>query len=77
MLLLGQLPRMFCVVSGTLVATPSGPRPVESLNVGDAVLSLTPSADLAVGSVTATYPARVAAHLELVFDDDGHVVQMR
>ena len=49
-----------CLVSGTLVATPTGPRAIESLAIGDPVLSRAPSGELAVSWVTATYPAQMA-----------------
>jgi hypothetical protein len=58
-----------CVVAGTLVATPSGERPIESLRVGDEVVCMGPTGQLVTGRVKTTYPARVEEHLELVFGD--------
>ncbi len=43
-----------CVKEGTLIETPSGARPVESLSIGDAVLSVDPaSGEIEVGKVVA------------------------
>jgi len=58
-----------CLVAGTRVDTPSGPRLVESLHVGDAVWSQAPDGSLQLGTVTAVYPARASSYLELIGAD--------
>ena len=42
---------LHCIAEGTLVDTPSGPRPVETLRVGDGVYSMTPDGQLAEGTI--------------------------
>jgi hypothetical protein len=49
-----------CVAAGTLIATPQGDKPVESLAVGDAVLTLSPSGDTEHGRIV-----RIKRHLSL------------
>jgi len=56
LLLLGilvLLPSFSCLSEGTLIETPAGPRPIETLRVGDAVLGLAPDGGLGVSRVTA------------------------
>ncbi|HZU97160.1 MAG TPA: Hint domain-containing protein [Planctomycetota bacterium] len=58
-----------CVVEGTLIATPSGPRPIESLRIGDAVVSRGPDGSESVSHVVATVEAPVDEFLELTFEN--------
>lgn len=55
-----------CLVEGTLVATPDGPRPIEELLPGDAVVCRE-----GPGRVVATRRARRAAYRELTLDRGG------
>lgn len=58
-----------CVVEGTLVATPTGPRAVETLRVGDQVWCQAPDGTAVEGTVTAVERSRAVAHLRLTFAD--------
>jgi len=57
-----------CVVQGTLVETPEGPRRVESLQVGDPVVTLGPSGP-ELGWVVAISRHHTLRHLEMRFSD--------
>lgn len=54
-----------CVLAGTMVETPAGPRPIEDLRVGDPVLSLRDDGAVAVSTVAATRTAFADAWLEI------------
>ncbi|MHC4140319.1 MAG: Hint domain-containing protein [Planctomycetota bacterium] len=58
-----------CVLAGTRIATPAGPRAVESLGVGDEVWSWSDDKGLVRGRVTATLVAKGAAHRAIHLDD--------
>jgi hypothetical protein len=60
-----MLPYFRCVAEGTLVETPSGPRPVEMLRVGDAVLAVAPDGSRAETRVLAVRRSVVAWWLRL------------
>ena len=47
-----------CLVPGTLVSTPTGPRPIEEIEVGDEVLGACAGRSAATGTVTQIAPGR-------------------
>jgi hypothetical protein len=59
-----------CIVAGTLIDTPSGPRAIETLASGDEVWTR----GRALGRVVATHPSWALEHLEIVMDD-GRVLR--
>lgn len=54
-----------CVLVGTLVATPSGPRPIESLVAGDLVISKSATGERTHGAVVRTLVGNRERHLQL------------
>ena len=65
--ILGVCSCMSCLVEGTLIDTPDGPRPVEELSVGDRVLCRGPGGQIVAGRVTAHTERRVRRSLLLTF----------
>jgi hypothetical protein len=64
-----------CFVAGTLVETQQGPRPIESLQIGDVVLSQDPqSGALQYQPITAVHHNPPSPTLALAFDS-GEIVQ--
>ncbi|HYF14495.1 MAG TPA: Hint domain-containing protein [Phycisphaerales bacterium] len=57
-----------CIVAGTPVETPAGPRPIESLRIGDDVITQLPDGTFAPAKITAVRNARVGAHLRIALD---------
>lgn len=64
-----------CVAEGSQVATPDGPRAIETLEVGDAVMARMPDGSISAARVTAKTSHRVHEHLRLVMDD-GRVLRV-
>jgi hypothetical protein len=64
------LPRR-CIVEGTLVDTPAGPRPIEELRVGDEVCSRGSGGEARIGRIVRVLPARAAGYLRFSFEDGG------
>jgi hypothetical protein len=64
------LPRR-CIVEGTTVDTPAGPRPIEDLRPGDDVWCRGSDGSPRVGRVVRTLPARAWGYLRIRFSDDG------
>jgi len=62
-----------CVVAGTLVATPDGPRAIEALEVGDAVWCQAPDGARVAGEVTWTGSASASSHLLLRFAEGSEL----
>ena len=58
-----------CVVEGTPIETPAGPRPVETLSAGDQVLCRSSDGRIVVGKITATQRYTAARYLRFRFDD--------
>lgn len=66
--LTGCLPR-HCIVRGTSIATPTGPRMVEELRVGDAILARLADGSTVPARVTGAVSAFAREHLVLTMDD--------
>ena len=73
-----------CLLPGTLVSTPAGPRPIEELAVGDEVLGAAARPGLVPAAVAAVHPGsyqgrvyRVSAGTEEVTGTPHHVVLAR
>lgn len=67
-LVFGVLPlftRTSCVVEGTPIDTPGGPRAIETLEVGDEVWTMGPGGARRTGQIRAIHPARADGHLEI------------
>ena len=58
-----------CVVEGSMVDTPQGPRPIESLAAGEKVWSRTAAGEITVGTVVAIERHLVFWFLRLTFTD--------
>jgi DNA helicase-2/ATP-dependent DNA helicase PcrA len=63
-----------CVPAGTLIAAPAGPRPVESLQLGDAVLGASQHEQAEVRNVTHVFAGRYEGDLVAV-TAGGHTVR--
>lgn len=59
-----------CITEGTLIATPEGSRPVESLKVGDPVWTLADSGEKTAGIVQATRSRMADSTIEIRTSDD-------
>ena len=66
---------IMCLVDGTRIETPGGSRPIESLQVGDEVLSRLSNGETATGRITACYEHRVEKFLRIEFES-GSVLQV-
>ncbi len=52
-----------CLLPGTPISTPAGPRPIEDLAVGDQVLGAAAGTEVVAGAVTAAVPGRYRGRL--------------
>ncbi len=70
-----RLPHRACFVAGTLVHASDGPRPVESINVGDLVLSQNvTSGELSLHPVLAVHRIKPTPTLRIVIDRDEETI---
>lgn len=58
----------FCVVEGTPIATPTGPRPVEQIRAGDVVWSRSPDGELQSAAVRQVVASESRDYLHFTFD---------
>jgi hypothetical protein len=58
-----------CILKGTPVATPTGPRPIQDLRIGDKVLSRSSKGEMGDSTVTDIRSADVDGHLVLILSD--------